>query len=91
MPHENDAQTSLSRRIHDLENAPDQVGAVLDLTQDADLHVIDDQSHALGMTDILQALRKRHPVYVLHIKAPIPSGQDRRLRRMFACHVGWGR
>src|SRR6516225_8790286 len=78
MPREGYPHPLRSRDCQQTADPRDNLISGLDLTADADLHVIDKQRHALGMARVLECSRYNQTMSVFH--SPFPYRQIRHFR-----------
>src|SRR6516165_10232728 len=77
MPREGHPHPLRSRDCQQTADPHDNLISGLDLTADADLHVIDEQRHALRMARVLERSRYGQTMSVFH--SPFPHRQIRRV------------
>jgi len=66
MPGKEHPNSTLTRSCENFEDLSRNLVSILDLTQDAYLHVVDEQSDALATTDFLKSLRNIESKGVFH-------------------------
>jgi hypothetical protein len=64
---EEDTDPRAAGGIEDLDHAGSDLRAVGDLTDDPDLHVVNDQGHALRIADVLEAVGDVKLAVLLHV------------------------